>query len=128
MLPFIPGRALPLLGYPVFWELLAGVSFLVGATVLIWWIITPPIFSSKNAKKYFQSLGNLISVGRDEDLVDLAGDTGSSIERIFEECSKYDRWAEKRAIEKKQNILLVRLLGMPLRSLICFQTNGSARR
>ena len=27
ILPFIPGTALPLLGYPIFWELLAGILF-----------------------------------------------------------------------------------------------------
>ena len=98
-LPFTPGHALPLLGYPVFWELLAGVVFVAPALVLIVVVSIRPAFSQRNALAYMRACIGLIARGKDEDLGELADEIAVSVKPIFEECKTFDSYAAQQARE-----------------------------
>jgi hypothetical protein len=95
VLPFIPGPAFPLFGFPVFWEILAGLLCVIGA---IYWIAvesSPPGFRKRNAKAYLDACAALVASGNDDDLGELAIEIRPTVHSIFEECKTYDedkRW------------------------------------
>lgn len=91
ILPFIPGTAVPLLGYPVFWEVSAGFFFVFGSTILIRGITKKSVFSKRNAYNYLNGCTSIIAKGNEEDLRELADEISKSIEPIVKQCKKYDR-------------------------------------
>lgn len=99
ILPFIPGPALPLLGYPVFWEILAGILFMVISISLLWKINRPTKFNRRNYKNFQGECFSLIAKGCETDLRELANEIFYSIEEIVKACKKYSgleaRFAKK---------------------------------
>jgi hypothetical protein len=100
-LPFIPGPALPLLGYPIFWEFLAGLLFVFGALGFLWSINRSAKYSRKNYKTFFDYCTSLIAKGNDNDLRELSEEIFDSIKNVISACSKYDRY--KAMSEKERN-------------------------
>ncbi len=105
MLPFIPGKALPIIGYPVFWELLSA-SLFVGAGIYVILLITKPAkFTSKNAEQYLNATVSFIAKGGEERLNELAEEIFPSISNVLDEARKYDpfqaRYAKERGDEYK---------------------------
>ncbi len=91
ILPFISGPALPLLGYPVFWEIVAGLLFTLVSIGLLWRINRTVRFNSWNYKKFLQSCTSLIAKGNESDLRELADEMFDSIETIIKACKQYNR-------------------------------------
>ena len=89
-LPFIPGHSIPFLGYPIFWEFIAGGLFVGGAIYLIITINKQALFSSKNAKYFLKECTSMIAKGNDEELRELADEINVSIEPIIKQCKSYD--------------------------------------
>lgn len=100
ILPFLPGKALPLVGYPVFWEVLAGVLFVGVAGSLITVISRSPTFDRGKAQAYLKACMTVIAKANDEDLRELAEEIVPAIKPVFDECSLYDYDAAREA--KKQ--------------------------
>lgn len=92
ILPFIPGRAWPLLGYPVFWEILAGFLLVGIAAVSLTVISRRPRFKSRNAAAYLNACAAVISKGNDDDLRELADEIIPVIKPIFAECKSHDSY------------------------------------
>lgn len=90
ILPFIPGTALPLLGYPVFWEIIAGLLFVILSIVILWKINRPVKFNRRNYKYFFNSCTPVISRGNERDFRELADEIFYSIEEIVKACQKYN--------------------------------------
>lgn len=90
ILPFIPGKALPFLGYPVFWEVSAGVLFGFTAFAFLWRINKRAKFNSKNYKRYFNFCTSLIAGGNERDLRELADEIFNSVEDAIKACKKYN--------------------------------------
>lgn len=103
ILPFIPGQALPLVGYPVFWELLSALLF-VGAGIYVILSITKPAkFTSKNAEKYLNSTVSFIAKGGEERLNELAEEIYPSISSVINEARKYDQYQARAAKERGED-------------------------
>lgn len=100
VLPFIPGPAIPLLGYPVFWEVLSALLFIGIGTYLIVLISKPVMFTNKNALKYFQTTMSFIAKGDEKGLVELAEEINSSIPIIVKEAKKFNHWKAREAKER----------------------------
>ena len=102
ILPFIPGTALPVIGYPVFWELLSA-SLFVGAGIYVIWAITKPAkFSPKNAEEYLNATVSFIAKGGKERLNDLAEEIYPSISDVIEKANKFDRCRARAAKERNE--------------------------
>lgn len=97
ILPFMPGKAWPLLGYPVVYEILAGLVFVIVAGWLLWAISNPPSFHGKNADAYFKACGSIIAKGKEDDLGELADEIFVAVNAILDECSRYDHNAARQA-------------------------------
>lgn len=93
ILPFIPGKALPLLGYPVVWEILAGLVFVIVAGKLLWTISRPPSFHFKNADAYLKACATIIAKGNEDELGELAEEISPAVKAVFDECNRYDHQA-----------------------------------
>jgi hypothetical protein len=97
ILPFIPGKPTPLIGYPVFWEILAGIFFVIIASVLIIAISAKPIFKRRNARAYLNACASVIAKGNDDDLRELADEIRPAIKSIFNECASFNPNAKRTA-------------------------------
>ena len=102
ILPFIPGKALPLLGYPVVWEILAGLVFVIVAGKLLWTISRPPSFHSKNADAYLKACAAVIAKGNEDELGELAEEISPAVKAVFDECNRYDHQAARQAERQGQ--------------------------
>jgi len=90
LLPFIPGKAMPLLGYPVFWEFLSAVLFVVLAIYVISTITKPAQFTKKNANQFLNATVLYIAKGGEERLNELAKEILPSISSIIQEANNFD--------------------------------------
>lgn len=84
ILPLIPGQAFPLLGYPIFWEILAAGAFIAGIVGFYRGIKKPIIFSKNNHEKYMQKIHDVIARGDEVELGQLAIEIIDSINPIFD--------------------------------------------
>lgn len=103
VLPFIPGTALPVIGYPVFWELLSASLFVGVGIYLILAIAKPAKFSSKNAQEYLSASVSYISKCDEDRLNDLAEEIYPSISGVIEEARKFDRYRARAAKERNED-------------------------
>src|SRR5438552_139983 len=102
ILPFVPGPARPLLGYPVFWELLAGAIFVVVAIDLIVAISKERSFKRSNAEAYLKACAAVIAKGNDDDLRELADEIHCAVKPIFDECNSYNQFDTQYSRERDQ--------------------------
>ncbi|HBR18611.1 MAG TPA: hypothetical protein DD726_00105 [Phycisphaerales bacterium] len=92
ILPFIPGTALPFLGYPVFWEIIAGSLFVFGAIMFLWKVSRPVKFNKRNYKFYLEYCTSIIAKGDENDFRILSNDEiYSSIKNVIKACNEYNR-------------------------------------
>ena len=102
VLPLIPGKALPLVGYPIFWELLSA-SLFVGAGIYVILTITKPAkFTCRNAEQYLNATFSFIAIGGEERLNELAAEIYPSISPVVNEARKYDRYQAQAAKERNE--------------------------
>lgn len=99
LLPFIPGEALPLIGYPIFWELLSALILVIVGIYVIWIITRTSRFTPKNAEQYLNATISFIAKGDEERLNKLAEEIYPSISGVIEEARIYDQY---QAIEAKK--------------------------
>jgi Ca2+/Na+ antiporter len=91
-LPFIPGEALPFIGYPVFWEVLSGIAIMGVVIYLLYRIHKPVKISRKNYKQFFAGCRRILYKGKEGDLTDFADEIYFSIDEIVKEAKRYDRY------------------------------------
>lgn len=90
ILPFLPGKAWPLLGYPVFWEVLAGLILVLVAGYVLFAIARKAPFERRNAEAYLKACKAVIAKGNDDDLRELADEILPVIKPVLDECNSYD--------------------------------------
>lgn len=91
ILPIIPGEAWPLVGYPFFWEVIAGIFF-IGTIFWFYRIMTKPVVISRNnCKRYAQQCYHMLTKGNENDLGLFAIEIKESIEPIFSALKNRDR-------------------------------------
>lgn len=90
ILPNIPGAAVPLLGYPIFWEVTGGV-LVVCASLLLSVYLRAVVFNEKNYKKFFHTSLSIIARGNEQDLRALADEVRNSAPAIIEAAYQYDQ-------------------------------------
>lgn len=102
ILPLIPGEALPLIGYPIFWELLSGIILVLVGTHAIFVITRTAKFTPKNAEQYLKATVSLIARGDEESLNKLAEEIYPSISDVIKEARIYDRYQAREAKSKNE--------------------------
>jgi len=103
ILPLIPGKALPLVGYPIFWELLSA-SLFVGAGIYVILTITKPAkFTHKNAEQYLNATISFIAKGGEVRLNELSEEIYPSISAVIDEARKYNQYQASAARERNEN-------------------------
>jgi Ca2+/Na+ antiporter len=100
ILPFIHGESIWFLGYPIFWEILAGLFFLMAFSLIFWKIYRPIKFSKSNYKIYQEKCITFIARGHEDDLRELADEIFHSIKEIIKACKRYDHSKARREKEK----------------------------
>lgn len=89
ILPNFSGAAIPLLGYPVFWEVMGG-ALVVCASLLLSTYFFNAVFNRKNHKKFFEASRSIVVRGIDQDLRALADEVRYSAHAIIETACQYD--------------------------------------
>lgn len=96
ILPNFSGAAIPLLGYPVFWEVMGG-ALVVFASILLATYFFRIIFDRKNYKKFFETSRSIVARGIDQELRALADEVRYSARAIVESACQYDPDRARRA-------------------------------
>jgi hypothetical protein len=100
ILPFIPGKPKPVWGYPVLWEVIAGLLFSFGTLFFLWRISRRAKLNRYNYKNYLQGCLSLIARGNESDLSELAEEISYSIKEVVKTCKKFNR--DKRYFAKQE--------------------------
>jgi hypothetical protein len=90
ILPFIPGKAWPLLGFPIFWELLGGILILVGIIAVIFRFSRPLKFSKGTYNYIIRVVMRGIATGEDKDHAELAHSLQKIIKGLVFYATRYD--------------------------------------
>jgi hypothetical protein len=83
LLPFIPGKAMPIVGYPVFWEISSAMLFIGGISYLIFSIAHTPVFIKYTSKYYLEACEEIITKANEEELKALSCEITKSIDATF---------------------------------------------
>lgn len=97
ILPNIPGPAVPLLGYPIFWEVTGGVLVFCASLVLFVYSLRAAVFNKNNYKKFFNAALSIIARGSEQDLRALADEVRNSAPAIIEAAYKYESYLARQA-------------------------------
>lgn len=72
ILPIMPGKALPLLGYPIFWEIFGAGLLIISIVTLLWSFNRRLKFSRKTVSEIRTLVTRVIATGEDKDYIELA--------------------------------------------------------
>lgn len=99
-LPLIPYPAWPVLGYPIFWEFLAGLILTISSICFIKITHTKAVFRRDNAQAFMEGCQSIIAKGNEETLAALAEEIEGSIRPAILECAAF--LAKRREAEAAQ--------------------------
>jgi len=94
ILPLIPGEAIPVFGYPIFWEILAGLSFSWAILKFYFSIKKPVVFDKNNYKAYAEQSFEIIAGGNKRALKELATEISNSISPLFKTITTCEQQGE----------------------------------
>ncbi len=97
VVPILPLTPKPVIGYPVFWELLAGIFVTSSIMGLIWGINRQSRYEWENCAKYFNECFRIISKGNDSELIELSGEIRPNVKKIVNFSKQYHYWEAKEA-------------------------------
>ena len=100
VLPSILGYLVPVVGFPIFWELLGLLSVVLGGSVIAHLYLKPTSFSESNFESYFRACMAFISQGDPVSLRALADELEASIDPIVSACKRFNSWEAKKADEE----------------------------
>lgn len=100
VLPLVPGPALPVLGYPIFWEFLGALLLLSTLVLLVSKYHSPLKFNEKSAEKTLRIVRRVITKGREEDYLELTDKLEPSVMEIVSCMKMYDRMSAHQAEER----------------------------
>lgn len=83
-LPFIPGEAIPVIGYPIFWEFTAGVILVTAILVFLAMIGLPIRVTKRNASKYLDLTYKVIASNKEALLKPLTVEIAHHIKPIIQ--------------------------------------------
>lgn len=81
ILPLLPGEAWPLLGYPIFWELIGAALIVSGICMLLWKFTSQLKFKASTVRQIKGLVVRVIATGDEKDLAELA----LSLQRILKD-------------------------------------------
>jgi hypothetical protein len=90
VLPFIPGEALPLLGYPIFWELVGSILIIYGIFSLLWTFNRPLKFTKKSVERLTGLVVRVIATGEEKDFAEFALSLRKVIPDVVSTLKMYD--------------------------------------
>lgn len=83
LLPIIPGAPLPLLGYPIFWEVATAVMVITLSAYMLKNSLEKSVFGKSNSASYLQACEEIIAKGKKEELQELAEEITTSVKQVF---------------------------------------------
>lgn len=97
ILPAVLGTVLPMVGFPIFWEVLGTVLLVICTLCTFTVLFKSPVFGERNASRYFEEVRRLIRRGDPQSLGALAEDVEASIKIL----SKFSAGATLAASRKQ---------------------------
>ena len=104
-LPLIPGKAIPLIGYPIFWEFTAGIIFIIAILVFLAVIKRPIRVTKRNCQKYLDVTYKIIASNKESFLKQFAIEIACSIKPVIKMANKTKNDIE--TIKKAHTLLIL---------------------
>jgi hypothetical protein len=82
---------LPIIHYPIVWELAAGVILVAAGFALVHFANTPAVLTKQNALTFLNWNRNIIATGDENTLAELGHDIRNSLELVAVQCSAYGK-------------------------------------
>lgn len=101
-IPSVLGYTVPVVGFPIFWELLGLLGIVIGGFILVHLYFRPAIYSETNFEAYFNACLAFISRGDPQFLRALADELAPSVEALVSACSQHDFFEARKAEENHQ--------------------------
>ncbi len=83
-------RCFPVVGYPIFWEFIAGVCLVWAGVLMIIRVTTTTRLSMHNAVRYLQRSRSIVARGNVEDLREYGDEIQKSISTVIKTCKRYE--------------------------------------
>lgn len=106
LLPLVPGAAVTLVGYPIFWEFTAALLFLTAIIVLITLYHSRLRFQEKNALRTIAVVERVLFKGNEEDIAEMSQLLQASIDDVVHAMSSYDSF-QKRIAEERGDAYII---------------------
>lgn len=100
LLPLMSGFAMPLIGYPIFWEFIGSVLLLYTLVLLVVKYHSSLRFNDKDAEHSLKIIRKVITKGSEEDYLELAEKLEASVPDVVTSMRQYDRMAAHQAEER----------------------------
>lgn len=97
LLPFFPGHAWPLLGYPIFWELVGSTLILVSVGALLFSFSRPLKFSKRSFRSTMRLVTRGIATGEEKDYAELAFSLQRILGDLISAVARYDSFEKEMA-------------------------------
>ena len=91
MIPSVLGYVIPVVGFPIFWEVLAGLLVVSGVSLLGFIYARPASFTKRSFKPYFYACSRTISSGDEHELRLLAAEVSHAAYAIVDAAKRFDR-------------------------------------
>lgn len=102
LLPIIPGDAVPLLGYPIFWEFIGAAFIVISISVLIWKFNSPLKFNKRSSNSLMPLIVQVLARGEEKDHAELATAMKPIIRPIVSYAKSYDPIHKKMVAKNKE--------------------------
>jgi len=97
VIPSVLGYVIPILGFPIFWEVVAA-GFIVGGVACLGFIyLRPTKFIERNYKSYFDACMRAVSGGDERELGLLSEEVGHAARQIVQAAKRFDVESARRA-------------------------------
>jgi len=91
IIPSVLGHVVPLVGFPIFWEVLAGLLIFTGVLLLAFIYSWPARFTNRNFQNYFYACSRFVSSGDEHEHRLLAVEVGHAAKAIVAAAHRFDR-------------------------------------
>jgi hypothetical protein len=86
-----PMPGIPVFGYPIVWEYLGGLAFVIASLAMVFRVSTAVALSRRNGLRYLQGSRNIIARGNAEDLREFGEEIDRSVDLVVRTCAEHAR-------------------------------------
>lgn len=93
IIPQLPIAGHPVIGFPIFWEFVAGMVFCLAASYLLYFSYAHARYNNSNYRTYLSRCIGIIANGSMSDISDLASEISTGLPEIVKEAARYNRFS-----------------------------------